>query len=327
MKLVITIDTEEDNWARYSTTDNPVENIEKIIQLQALFDRFGVKPTYLVTYPVATNPRSVAILKANLDAGKCEIGTHCHPWNTPPFEEEISERNSMLCNLPEDLVYRKLKCLHEVISNNFDVLPVSFRAGRWGFSASVARSLASLGYLVDTSVSPFVDWSAYHGPDFSNYPLSPYRFDLDDIFTPRADGALLEIPATVGFLQGDFARCQKWTKACETDIGKKLRMKGILNMLGLLEKAWLSPEHVDSGIMIRLAQRVENMKIPILNTTFHSTSLMASLGPFVVDQAAEKLFMRKVEDLLVHAVKSDWTTVCLKETITMSWTGASGDRG
>jgi hypothetical protein len=313
VKLIITIDTEEDNWAHYRTTDNPVENIEKIVQLQALFDRFEVKPTYLVTYPVATNPRSVAILKAILDAGKCEIGTHCHPWNTPPFEEEISERNSMLCNLPEDLVYRKLECLHEVISNNFDVLPVSFRAGRWGFGSSVARSLARLGYLVDSSVSPYVDWSVYHGPDFSAFPLRPYRFDLDDILTPRADGALLEIPATVGFLQGDFARCQKWTKACETNISKKFHLKGILSRVGLLENAWLSPEQSNSKTMIRLARHIEKMKLPCLNMSFHSTSLVAGLSPFVRDWEDERIFLQNIKELLIHASKSDWTAVLIKE--------------
>lgn len=83
MKLIITIDTEEDNWSRYSATDNPVENIERIVPLQQLFDEFGVRPTYLVDYPVATNPKSVSVFKRILEEGKYEIGMHCHPWNTP----------------------------------------------------------------------------------------------------------------------------------------------------------------------------------------------------------------------------------------------------
>ena len=66
MFLVITIDAEEDNWSRYSATDNPVSNIERLIPLQQLFDEFGIRPTYLVSYPVATNPRSVEILKTIL---------------------------------------------------------------------------------------------------------------------------------------------------------------------------------------------------------------------------------------------------------------------
>ena len=38
MKLIVTIDTEEDNWTAYSATDNPVENIGKNMPLQELFN-------------------------------------------------------------------------------------------------------------------------------------------------------------------------------------------------------------------------------------------------------------------------------------------------
>ena len=50
MKFIITIDTEEDNWDKYSRTDNPVENLKKIIPLQKIFDRYGVRPTYIGLY-------------------------------------------------------------------------------------------------------------------------------------------------------------------------------------------------------------------------------------------------------------------------------------
>ena len=121
MKFIVTIDTEEDNWDKYSRSDNPVENLKKIIPLQKIFDRYGVRPTYLISYPVATDPGCIEILKCILDQGRCEIGTHCHPWNTPPFDEEINEHNSMLSNLPESLVLQKLQSLHEVICQNFGV--------------------------------------------------------------------------------------------------------------------------------------------------------------------------------------------------------------
>jgi len=131
--------------------------------------------------------------------------------------------------------------------------------------------------------------------------------------TPRADGSLLEIPATVGFLQGDFARCQKWTKACETNISKKFHLKGILSRVGLLENAWLSPEQSNSKTMIRLARHIEKMKLPCLNMSFHSTTLLVGLSPFVRDREDEKLFLRNIEELLIYASRSDWTAAWLKE--------------
>jgi hypothetical protein len=313
MKLVITIDTEEDSWASYSATDNPVTNIEKLIPLQQLFDHYHVRPTYLITYPVATNPRSIEILKSFVDAGKCEIGTHCHPWNTPPFEEEINDTNSMLCNLPEELVHKKLTTLHHTICENFGIIPVSFRSGRWGFSSAVARSLVSLGYKVDTSVSPFVNWSEYQGPDYRDFPLHPYRFHPDDIATPCDDGSLLEVPATVGFLQGNFKRCQQITSAVETSIGRKLRLKGLLHHTGLLCKVWLSPEHADVHAMIRLADQVRAEGCKVLNLTFHSAALKRGLTPFVNDQAGENDFMEKVHKLLEFSRKHSYVSALLKE--------------
>ena len=114
MYLIVTIDTEEDNWGEYYLPEYSLRNIEEIPKLQDLFNEFNVKPTYLITYPVATNERAVFILKRILDEGKCEIGNHCHPWNTPPFEEERNKFNSMLCNLPMELQYKKIKVLHDL---------------------------------------------------------------------------------------------------------------------------------------------------------------------------------------------------------------------
>jgi hypothetical protein len=167
MYLIITIDTEEDNWGDYSPTGHALENIERIPDLQQLLNEFNVKPTYLITYPVATDERAISILKGILDEGKCEIGSHCHPWNTPPFEEVNNKKNSMLCNLPIDLQFNKISFLHQTIQNNFGITPISFRAGRWGFNQEVAKNLFRLGYQIDTSITPFVDWADFHGPAFS----------------------------------------------------------------------------------------------------------------------------------------------------------------
>lgn len=304
MDLVVTIDTEEDNWNRYSRTDNPVENIKNIKYLQRLFDRFAIKPTYLVTYPVATNPASVAILKGIMDEGKCEIGTHCHPWNTPPFEEDINEHNSMLCNLPESLAGRKLATLHQAIGTAFGISPVSFRAGRWGFGPSVARCIDKLGYWVDTSVTAYTDWSIYHGPDFSGRGPEPYRFDPGEILVPRRSGRLWEIPPTVGFLQRDFASCHSVSRLFAKGLYGRMRFNGILCRLRLLNKAWLSPELASSREMIALAKRIEGIGLPCLNMSFHSSSLMAGIGPFVSTTDDEARFIEKIEKFLGYTVSA-----------------------
>ena len=159
IKVFITIDTEEDLWSDWRQKDNPVDNICRITILQDLFDRFGAIPTYLVNYPVVANENARNILRRVLENYRCEIGTHCHPWNTPPFEEEITIKNSMMCNLPHELLYKKINVVHEKIIKCFGIAPICFRAGRWGFGPDVAQCIYEHGYKIDTSVSPFCDWT------------------------------------------------------------------------------------------------------------------------------------------------------------------------
>ena len=298
MKLIITIDTEEDNWARYSATENPVENIEKIVHLQKLFDRFEIKPTYLVTYPVATNPRSIEILKRILEEGRCEIGMHCHPWNTPPFDETaaISERDTMLCNLPEAVVHEKMSVLHDAIRKSFGIVPVSFRAGRWGFGPPVARALCLLGYRVDSSVTPYNSWETYQGPDFSGFTPDLFRFNAGGLDDRAAAGHVLEVPPTVGFLQANFRTSAALMNLIDNSLFRKLRLKGLLYRLKLLNKVWLSPEMSDAELMIELARIMHKNNYPFLNMTFHSTSLLGGLTGFV-SVGEEINFMNKIKKL------------------------------
>ena len=242
MKLIITIDTEEDNWGDYNCKGHTLKNIERIPLLQQLFDDFNVKPTYLISYPVATDKRAVSIFKKIVGEDKCEIGTHCHPWNTPPFEEERTEYNSMLCNLPADLQFRKIKYLHDTIRNNSGVEPVSFRAGRWGYNQNVAKNLYKLGYKIDTSVTPFTNWREDHGPEFTNLSPRPFRFSSEDIFHESEGGEMLEVPVTIGFLQRNFTLCNSILQLTVQRPVSYLRIPGIFHKLNLINKVWLCPE-------------------------------------------------------------------------------------
>ena len=151
MQMMVTIDTEEDDWGQYNQKNVTMSNIKEIVALQALFDKYAVRPTYLVTYAVATNPEATQILKRISADGRCEIGGHCHPWNTPPLDELRTPYNSMLCNLDPDLQLRKLHTLTRTIEERFGSAPVSFRTGRWGFSQEVAHNLIRCGQWIDAN--------------------------------------------------------------------------------------------------------------------------------------------------------------------------------
>ncbi|MFO7728311.1 MAG: hypothetical protein R6X11_08275 [Desulfonatronovibrio sp.] len=315
MKFVVTIDTEEDSWNRYSATKNSVQNIERIVGLQELFDEFGVRPTYLVTYPVAVNPASVQILSNIHKQGKCEIGMHCHPWNTPPFghEDPVPKPDTMLCNLEESQVQDKLTQLHQTIQQNLGVTPVSFRAGRFGFGPAVAQALSKLKYRVDSSVTPFVSWTDHYGPDFTEFNPDAFRFSTLGLSHRDENSELLEVPVTIGFLQQNFAACRQRLLLLEGGLPRSLHLAGILDRIRLLNLAWLSPENSEARDMIKLAQVMHKKNHPFLNLTFHSTSLKKGSGNFVNSTADEKAFFKNLRIFFEHAWRAGWTSLTLAE--------------
>lgn len=313
MFLVITIDTEEDNWGQYICSGYSLKNLEKIVELQKLFDRYGIRPTYLINYPVATDPWAIELFSDYLAQGKCEVGMHCHPWNTPPFEEHLCPYNSMLCNLPEDLQYRKLEVLKNVICENLGVPPISFRAGRWAFNSSTARAIHRLGLKIDTSMTSYTSWTDSHGVDYSSVSPRPYRFRPDDIFKSVQEGELLQYPASVGFLQNDFDKCSRAQRLLRKKLFKKMRLGGILDRLKILNKVALSPEVSSGQSMIDLAKRFESLGLNHMNLFFHSNTLVQGFSPFNKSVSDTRRFYHNLETFLDYAGKTEMKTFMLKD--------------
>jgi len=314
MHLAVTIDTEEDNWGDYSSASFGVENIKKIPSLQNIFDKYNVVPTYLVTYPVATNTGSVNILKEILQRGKCEIGMHCHPWSTPPFEEERNPYNSMLCNLPYDLQRKKMSVLHEAITQHFGTEPTSFRAGRWGFGLSIAQILNQMGYKVDSSLLAFENWTDYGGPNCSDVSPRAFIYGNQEGLQTNPQDQLLEIPATAGFAQQNFELCNRAWYLLGGKLMQKLHVRGILARLRVLNKVWLSPETSNSSDLMRLTNAMMRQDCQIINMFFHSTALKAGLSPFVKTKDDEVQFLHRIENFLAFIQRAGIESIKLSDS-------------
>lgn len=301
--LIVTVDTEEEGlWdGCYRRTGNTVENIRGIPRFQNLCDQYGVRPTYLVDAAVLEEPWAVEILRGIQDDGRCEIGAHCHPWCNPPFEEEISTRNSYLCNLPEALQRAKLTWLTERIEECFGRRPTSFRAGRYGLDITGARILADLGYTVDSSVIPFTDYSSEQGPNFLNAPVCPYWIDLagNSLLEPHNSGGLLEVPVTVGFNRANFQRAHSVQQFARRHL-RPLRVEGLLDRLGILRRIKLTPEQATAAEMITLVEMLLRRKSPCLVLMLHSSSLMAGGSPYVTDQDELERIVKRLESTFRH---------------------------
>ena len=317
--FTVTIDTEEDNWGELNRPSYTVENLTRIPRLQELFQRRGVRATYLISYPVATSRDGIEILGALQRDGLCEIGTHPHPWNTPPLKEERTQVNSYICNLPPALQFEKIKFLTDTITANFGRRPTSYRSGRWGFNDDVAKNLIRLGYAVDTTIFPAWDWSP-DGPDYSAQSLVPYRYRA----SAADSNSLLEVPPTAGFLQGSGAILSSTFHGISSlPLGDKV-LAGLRRM-GLLTRVCLSPEIEAAPAMIELATRVIDRGARVVNMFFHSPSLLEARTPFVRTSAELDVFIARIDAFLVYAQRAGLRSVTMSE-LTAERVGAQKTR-
>lgn len=301
--LVVTIDTEEEGlWSGDYSAKATVENIAAIPRFQTLCDRFRIRPTYLVTTPVAETPAAIRTLRSIQDEGRCEIGAHVHPWNSPPIIDANSSRqDSFLCNLTSDVQYAKIEQLTDQIEASFGCRPISFRAGRYGIGPQAMQSLRDLGYRVDSSVLPRSDYRNQNGPDFRLATCQPYFPSVDDVLAGGSDDALLEIPVTAGFTHrhfelADWLRCWALRRPW-----RNLRAVGLLDRTGIAAKVKLSPEQATISRMKQLAAAVVRRGIPVLVLMFHSSSLLPGCSPYVKTEQDLNLFLERLEVFFTFA--------------------------
>lgn len=290
--LQVVVDTEEEfDWSKpFDRRNTSVQTVEAQWRAQEIFDAYGVKPTYVVDYPVATNPRSVAILKALLDTRRCQIGAHLHPWVNPPFDEAVLASNSYPGNLSPGLERRKLQLLTDAVSMSFRVRPTIYKAGRYGLGPETPDTLAELGYLVDLSVVPHTDFGSQGGPDFRGLPDRPYWL--------RKAGGVLEIPLSRGFSGlGSWARNSRSYERIQTSWGGHLKL-GILSRLALLERATLTPEGVSFASQRRLVRSLLCEGHRVLTLSYHSPSLAPGHSPYVRSGGQLREFLASIRRTL-----------------------------
>jgi len=91
--LLVAIDTESDNqWDREARRNPTFVNTRALERLHDFFAQHRVRPTYVVTYPVARDAESAAALRRIVARGDAEIGAHHHAWETPPCEPADIDR-------------------------------------------------------------------------------------------------------------------------------------------------------------------------------------------------------------------------------------------
>ena len=291
MHLLVGIDTEGDNqWDVAARATQRFENLYALPRLHALFARHGVRPTYLITYPVAIDPASAQVLRELKACGDCEIGAHHHAWETPPCTAEDIRRHPYAANLPLRQFEDQLASLTAAIEGGVGERPVSYRSGRFGFSAAHVAALEQLGYRVESSVAPLFYEGHKNGPDFVDAPLTPYYMAYDSATRPGTSG-LLEIPVSAALSR----RLPRRLQYLYARAPRNYAVKRVLRKLGVAHVRWLRPSYSSLDDMIGLARHLACSGEPVLNLLFHSSEAIVGGSPYNTTEAELTAFCDRLE--------------------------------
>ncbi len=298
--LCVSIDTECDKGLAWKSKrplafDGIFEGI--VARLQPLFCVHGAKPTYLLSPEVIRDAESVEALRTL--RGAFELGAHLHGEYAEPgaFEPEVTK--DFQRDYTEAVERQKLTYLTELFTRTFGNKPRSFRAGRFGIGENSIPILSDLGYEVESSVTPFMDWtrSGAKGLSFLGAPTQPYHPD------PRA-------PAKVGA-----------SKMLEVPVTIRPRALSYAPFVGkYVEPRWLRPTRgSETGIVdlakdeIKAARAAHRDRPIVLNAMFHNVEVIAGASPYAQTEAAAEGIMDRLEALLVFARKEDIRVIGLSD--------------
>jgi peptidoglycan/xylan/chitin deacetylase (PgdA/CDA1 family) len=276
MFLLVGIDTEGDNqWDAAARANQRFENIYGLPRLHALFARHGVRPTYVITYPVAVDRRSADVMRGLKAGGDCEIGAHHHAWETPPCTAEDVKRHPYASNLPLAQFEQQLTALTGAIEAAVGERPISYRSGRFGFSAAHVAALERLGYKIESSVAPLFYESHKNGPDFVEAPRRPYFLGYDSATSPGTS-QVLEVPISAALNR----RLPRRLQFLYARAPRNYTTKRVLRKLGIAHVRWLRPSYSSLDDMIALATDLSRAAEPVLNLLFHSSEAIVGGSPY-----------------------------------------------
>jgi hypothetical protein len=316
--FLITIDTEGDNQWDHGR-DLSVENIKYIPRFQELCEKYSIKPTYLVTSEVCEDAFAQNIFSEYVKTEKAEVGAHLHAWTTPPFQDKDGYRfndpnHAFATEFPEDIIDQKLKNLTNHIEQAFGKRPFSFRSGRFGFDERVARILVNNSYLVDSSVTPYTNWSLNKGmpegnggPDFGDYTSFPFTYTFDS-------KSLLEIPVTILPTTFPLNANQSLAKKYFKRVDNNIVLKGLRKLFFQNQPLWLRPYFfMNNQLFEEIISEAIKIKLPFLVMMFHSSELMPGCSKYRMSKESIEKLYDTLDKLFIFLNKNQITAVSLTE--------------
>jgi hypothetical protein len=304
-RVLVFVDTEEEfDWSLPKRRDSTsVETVKLLPKVHALMRDFGIKPAYMVDYPVATTPGSVEVLRALAENDGATIGAQLHPWVNPPFIERVDLKNSFPGNLPRPIELAKIKALTNAIAENFGTPPIVYRAGRYGVGPNTEALLDELGYQIDVSVRPYFDYRDEGGPSF--------RGIRPQLYWTGPERRLLELPLTSTFTGG-----LRLLGESAFELAARIpHLNGILSRTSLLGRVALTPEGIPLDEAIKAIRILVEEGMQLFSISFHSPSVEPGHTPYVRDASDLAAFYAWWEGVLTTLADAGVRPASVEEVV------------
>ncbi|MGF1550551.1 MAG: polysaccharide deacetylase family protein [Sphingomonadaceae bacterium] len=301
-RFILLVDTEEEFvWSGgFSRSNRSTRAMRALPAFHRRLREAGVAPAYMIDHPVATDAFSADLLRGWREAGECAVGAQLHPWVNPPFEEEVTPRNSFAGNLPRALERAKLHVLTEAIGEAVGARPVVYRAGRYGIGPDTPELLVEAGYRADMSMRAYHYYGDEGGPDYSRIGSRPFWW---------REG-LLEVPFSTAYT-GLLAR---FGRRLYPLLGSPLP-RGAMARAGLLNRVSLTPEGVGIGEAVGAVDRLLDTGHRLLSFAFHSPSVEPGHTPYVRDEEDLRAFHRWWERMFAHLARRGVAPASVEEVL------------
>lgn len=307
--FIITIDTEGDNLWEYTLNEKiETRNAAYLPRFQMLCNKYGYKPVYLSNYEMINSSMFIDFVSKEAELGNCEIGMHLHAWNTPPEYMLPNKQNNAglpyLIEYPREIMEEKIDTMTDLIYQRTGYRPVSHRAGRWTMNQNYFDILIDHGYMVDCSITPYINWVSSkgytQGSVGSDYRKSERKSNY--IYASSGKNRILEVPVTT------------YRKI----IPKVYQGEGIKSVLKTAysfadrKVIWLRPMVYNLKEMMRVIELNEQSDSDYLMFMIHSSELMPGGSPtFKNNEEIEELY--KMIDIIFERIRESYIGVTLAQ--------------
>ena len=296
-RIYITLDTEMDNdehWGKHFPPEysSVVEGIPHL--LRPIWDKYQVHPIYFVSPEVLYCEECVKALRNEIQKGAI-IGAHLHPEYIEPNRIWGKDMEKVEAEFPcfaysYEVEKEKLRNLTQLIEEKLGVRPTWYRAARFGADMDTIKILSELGYEVDSSVTPEIDWSSKGGPNHKEAPKDKYvisKVGMYSIAKSDADNSgITEIPVTI--------------------FGKRWSVLGKILPDNWLFYRWLRPTHMTYFEMKKVIKEMKKLGISEGVMMFHSMEIMINKTPYVRNKWMQKYYLWRLDKICCYAKKQKY---------------------